>query len=235
MRVNRVYDRLTLQGEGPYSGARCTFVRLYGCNLHCRWCDSAETWDIKGRNGIAYPAPTNHMRMSPSEIAAEVALLDVDLVVVTGGEPLLQREELGELARLLRLNGAEVHIETNGTLSPGHELASQVEHFVVSPKLPSADPGEGAINHAVLRGYVRMGWRRASFKVVVTTPGEVAAVRQLYDSLGVHRRARWVMPEGTNARTVAKHLAGLAEQALDAGLSVSGRQHVMLWGDERGR
>ena len=88
---------------------------------------------------------------------------------------------------------------------------------------------------AVLRQFARMGWHRASFKVVTTCPEDVDAARQLYDDVEVPRRARWVMPEARTARDVSKRLAAMVEHALAAGMNVSSRTHVMLWGDERGR
>lgn len=234
MRVNRVYDRLTIQGEGAHAGRRCTFVRLYGCNLHCVWCDSSETWDTKGRNGIEYPYRANSRTATPHEVAAEIMPLDVDLVVVTGGEPLLQRDELAELARLLRGRGIDTHVETNGTLSPGTELAHWIDYFTVSPKLPSADAGD-AINVPVLAGFARLGWRNAGFKIVVADRDELVEARKLYDEINADRQARWVMPEGIDHDTVEHRMVELTEYALDLGLSVTGRQHVALWGSERGR
>lgn len=235
MRVNRIYDRLTVQGEGPYTGARCTFVRLYGCNLHCAWCDSAETWDIRGRNGTVYRPADNSRGMGAGQVADQVTALDVDLVVVTGGEPLLQRHELIDLAQILRSRNIAVHVETNGTFSPGDALAAQVEHFVVSPKLPSAAAGGRALNLPILSGFARMGWRRASFKTVVMSLDDLAAAHALYEDVGVPRRARWAMPEGITPGKVGTGLADITEAALAYGMSVTGRQHVMLWGDERGR
>jgi len=234
VRVNRVYDRLTVQGEGRYAGARCTFVRLYGCNLHCVWCDSAETWDTKGLNGVAFPYKQNSTTMTPWQVADQVRALDVDMVVVTGGEPLLQREELSELSRILGTHGIAVHVETNGTLSPGDELASRIQHFTVSPKLASAEAGD-AINLPVLASFARMGPLRASFKIVVSSVDEIAEAALLCDLVDVHRLARWVMPEGITPHSVQGGLVELTEAALALGFSVTGRQHVMLWGNERGR
>jgi 7-carboxy-7-deazaguanine synthase len=235
VRVNRVYERLTLQGEGAHAGARCTFVRLYGCNLHCVWCDSAETWDTKGLNGVAYPYKQNSRTLTPWQVADEVRRLDVDLVIVTGGEPLLQRDELSELTRILGTHRIAVHVETNGTLSPGDELAARVEYFTVSPKLASAAAGDQAINLPVLAGFARMGPLRAGFKIVVSSVDEIAEAALLYDLIGAHRRARWVMPEGITPHAVQGGLVELTEAALELGMSVTGRQHVMLWGNERGR
>lgn len=234
MRVNRVYDRTTVQGEGRHTGLRCTFVRLYGCNLHCAWCDSAETWDTRGLNGTAFPYRSNSTTMTPWEVYRELRPLDVDVVVVTGGEPLLQRDELYELTTLLAKHRIAVHVETNGTLPPGPALAEAVEYFTVSPKLPSAQAGD-AIDISVLKQFAELGHERAGFKVVVANVDEVAQAKRLFDLVGVERRARWVMPEGITPHSVQGGLVELTEVALDLGLNVTGRQHVMLWGNERGR
>ena len=210
-------------------------MRLYGCNLHCAWCDSAETWDMRGRNGIVYPPRQNARALSAVQVWELLRPLNVDMVVVTGGEPLVQRDELADLARICQNHGVEVHIETNGTLSPGDRLASRVEHFVVSQKLPSAQAGNGAINLPVLQAYARMGWRRATFKVVCMSLDDLKETADLLAAVGAERRARWVMPEGVSANALAHALPEFTEQALALGFNVSGRQHVMLWGDERGR
>lgn len=238
MRVNRVYDRVTIQGEGPAAGRRCTFVRLWGCNLACRWCDSAQTWDVKGANGIAYPRQENNTDMTVEDVAARVVALDVDLCVVTGGEPLIQSLAVVELAEQLAEQGVATHVETNGTVGPTPTVRDcAIELFVVSPKLASAlaGPLHRVIRPRLLGEWAGLGADRVAFKFVVANRREVDAAARLCDQIGVDRRARWVMPQGISPVVVARGLHDLTEPALAAGFNVSGRSHIMMWGNEEGR
>lgn len=236
MKVNVVYDRVTVQGEGPFAGRRCTFVRLYGCNLHCRWCDTPETWDTTGLIGPVYARGINSTTMSADEIADAVAALDVDLCVITGGEPMVQQRGVVDLAGALTRRGIAAHVETNGTLAPDATCIVAVEHFVVSPKLPSADAGPLSANPGALAVFARLaGTGRASFKFVVSDTDDIDDAAELCDHLGVVRTARWVMPEGIHAADVNRRLADLVEHAMAAGFNVSSRLHVQLWDIEKRR
>ena len=94
---------LSIQGESSFAGRPCAFVRLSGCNLRCRWCDTA----------YAYEGGTPR---SVEDLVAEVrAQKNCHLVEITGGEPLLQAETPNLVARLAEL-GATVLVETNGSL-----------------------------------------------------------------------------------------------------------------------
>lgn len=93
----------SLQGEGPNQGRPCTFIRLSGCNLRCAWCDTAY-------------AKEDGEEMSVGEVLDRVWLLNGKRICITGGEPLLQKEEVLELLRKFGLHGYAVEIETNGTL-----------------------------------------------------------------------------------------------------------------------
>lgn len=97
--VNEIYR--TLQGEGVRSGRPCTIVRLTGCNLRCAWCDTAYAYD-EGRE------------MSLDEMVAAARRQGPRLVLVTGGEPLLQAATPALLKRLCD-EGFEVLLETNGS------------------------------------------------------------------------------------------------------------------------
>lgn len=93
----------SIQGESTYAGLPCVFVRLTGCNLRCVYCDTAYAYE-EGRE------------MSEEQILEAVAGYGIKLVEVTGGEPLLQKEVLPFIERLLDA-GYTVLIETNGSVS----------------------------------------------------------------------------------------------------------------------
>lgn len=101
LRISEVY--LSVQGESTHVGKPCVFVRLTGCNLRCRWCDSAFTFT----GGTVRPLP---------EVVAEAHAFGVPTIEVTGGEPLLQPAALLLMQQLLDL-GHEVLLETSGSKS----------------------------------------------------------------------------------------------------------------------
>jgi 7-carboxy-7-deazaguanine synthase len=93
----------SIQGESTHAGRNCVFVRLSGCNLRCVWCDTTYAF-------------TPGTEMALGEIIAQVqSFQPVNLVEITGGEPLLQNDVYPLMERLLEL-GFEVLLETNGTL-----------------------------------------------------------------------------------------------------------------------
>jgi organic radical activating enzyme len=107
----------SIQGEGTWTGTPAVFVRLAGCNLACDFCDTDYSTKFFA---------------SVEEIVAMVreAGGDCPMVVLTGGEPLAQRETL-DLIEALRRDGRRVHIESNGTIFT--ELPEDV-WLCVSPK-----------------------------------------------------------------------------------------------------
>lgn len=94
---------VSLQGEGKNQGRPCLFIRLAGCNLRCSWCDTPAS-----RSG--------GMTMSVDAILEQVWRTNPSYVCITGGEPLLQAEELEEILSSLSKRGTLIDIETNGTV-----------------------------------------------------------------------------------------------------------------------
>lgn len=107
----------SIQGEGAFTGTPAVFVRLAGCNLSCDFCDTDYS--------LKFFASVDDVVARVREIGS-----DCPMVILTGGEPLAQRETL-ELIRALQRNGRRVHIESNGTIYT--ELPADV-WLCVSPK-----------------------------------------------------------------------------------------------------
>lgn len=96
----------SIQGESTYAGLPCAFVRLTGCNLRCLYCDTQYAYN----EGV---------EMSRGDVVSSVKATGLRLVEITGGEPLLQKEDTLLLIRDLLDEGHEVLIETNGSMSIG--------------------------------------------------------------------------------------------------------------------
>jgi 7-carboxy-7-deazaguanine synthase len=94
----------SIQGESSYAGLPCAFIRLSGCNLRCSYCDTKYSYD-------------EGTEMSVEEIIKHIGSFGVNLVEITGGEPLMQVQETSALAMRLLDAGYEVLVETNGSLS----------------------------------------------------------------------------------------------------------------------
>ena len=100
LRITEIFH--SIQGESSHAGRPCVFVRLTGCNLRCRWCDSEYTF-------------TGGEKMSLHDVMKKVKSYGCNLVEVTGGEPLAQAESL-DLIRTMCDDGMEVLIETSGSI-----------------------------------------------------------------------------------------------------------------------
>lgn len=107
----------TLQGEGFHTGKAAYFIRIGGCDIGCRWCDSKISW-----------SPQIHKMVPIKEIVDHVLETPARSVVVTGGEPTLYNLE--PLTRLLKQHSIETFIETSGA----YPLTGQWDWVCLSPK-----------------------------------------------------------------------------------------------------
>ncbi len=215
----------TIQGEGPSAGRPAGFVRLGRCNLACDWCDSRYTWDWDRYD----PAIELHP-MAASSLVDRLAAMDVDMVVVTGGEPLLQQRHLPPLLEGAKQRGWRVEVETSGTIAP--DLApGLVDQFNVSPKLANSGNQRGRpYRPEVLRAFQATG--RAVFKFVAQQPSDLEEVDAMVRECGLH--PVYVMPEGTDAATLTRRMQQLAAPVLARRWNLTPRLHILLWGDRRG-
>ncbi len=165
-------------------------------------------------------------------MAARVLAFGVPRLVVTGGEPLLQAPAL---ARMIAALGAGLHVEveTNGTVAPGAALDGMVDQYNVSPKLAhSGNPAELALIPERLAAWAADS--RALFKFVIASPEDLNQVKALAQSYAIVPERLFVMPEGTDSRTLRERSRWLAEAAMQAGWRFTDRLHIHLYGDTRG-
>ncbi|WP_189159839.1 7-carboxy-7-deazaguanine synthase QueE [Lentzea pudingi] len=209
---------VSFQGEGPCMGQRCAFIRLSRCNLRCGWCDTPETWDW-----TRFKAAEVSSKVPIAELVSWVLERDVDMVVLTGGEPMLQQDAMAAIAR--GLPGVRVQVETNGTMTPIPELMSLIDLWVVSPKLANSGMSYATrIKPVALKALVETS--RAAFKFVVSDlDSELDEVAKLVDDNGL--APVWVMPEGSTREEVLTGMAELVGPVGERGWNISFRLHIL--------
>lgn len=224
----------TIQGEGPSSGRRCAFVRLVTCNLTCSWCDTPYTWDWKGENGTVYNREEQQVLMTAYEIYQAVKKLDVERVVFSGGEPMMQKAELEEVFRLFADDGIAIEIETNGTILPTPLLFPLITQINCSPKLANSGVILGKRRKIpVLQGLMASGVAVA-FKFVCQSKECLDEVEEIQLEAGIPDRNIWIMPEGRSTEELNTHMEVIADDAIARGWNITPRTHVSIWGAKRG-
>ncbi|MCM8796028.1 MAG: 7-carboxy-7-deazaguanine synthase QueE [Candidatus Omnitrophica bacterium] len=139
----------SIQGEGLYLGERQLFVRFFGCNLECKFCDTKLT---------------SFMEYVPEELLEEIRLYPKDFhsISFTGGEPLLQKDFLKVIMELTHREGHKNYLETNGTLwGELEEVIDNVDIIAMDLKLPGSY-GQGKL-WPVHRKFLKVAQRKEVF------------------------------------------------------------------------
>lgn len=204
----------SIQGEGARAGSPAVFVRLAGCNLHCRWCDTKYSWG-QGAD------------ITEEDLAARILSYNSPGLVITGGEPLLQAPAIEKLLSLLP-DSVFVEIETNGTISPTPALVSRVNQWNVSPKLEHAGNSTPTLCTNVLKDFVATG--HAWFKFVVQGEADWPAIA----ALCLPQERIILMPCATTREQLATARPAVVDMCLHHRVRFGDRLHVALWGDKKG-
>lgn len=153
-KITEVFD--SVQGEGIYLGERQIFVRFYGCNLNCKFCDTKLE---------------SYMEYEPRELFEEIQLYNGNhhSISFTGGEPLMQSDFLKEVLKLTGGTGHRHYLETNGTLVRQLEdVIDYLDIVAMDIKLPSST---GMVNvWGMHRRFLRVASRKEAFvKAIISS------------------------------------------------------------------
>ncbi|MDR0391808.1 MAG: radical SAM protein [Planctomycetaceae bacterium] len=236
MWVREIYQ--SRQGEGIWTGSYSVFVRLLGCPLRCRYCDT-----VYARH---FPNASNYdsdyeigADLSPEEIAGRVLLLDQPHVVLTGGEP-MHSKEITQLTKLLKDFDYKITIETAGIF----HADVVCDLMSISPKLSNARPNENqktdAQQHNEYCSKPEIVQRLiASYnyqlKFVIDTPYDLDEVDLYLAGLqGVIAERVLLMPQATDINTMDEKAIWIIPHCESRGFSYCPRMQIVWYGNKQG-
>ena len=209
LRITEIFR--SIQGESTHAGRPCSFVRLTGCPMRCRWCDSAYTF-------------TGGERMTLDDVMQRVYDFGCQLVEVTGGEPLMQKAAFTLIMRLCD-EGFETLVETGGYVST--ENVDERASIILDVKCP--DSGEAARNHWANLDRLRADKDEVKFVIASQTDWEWA--REVIKRYELEHRTRAVLvsPVWTDV-----NLQQMADWISASGMNVRMQlqMHKIIWGAE---
>jgi 7-carboxy-7-deazaguanine synthase len=211
----------SLDGEGIYIGTPTIFIRFFGCNLSCPFCDTP--FSIKKIDDTVQTVTID------SIVDYILSIPLCKRVVFTGGEPMLQVRKIQMIIDKLEsiIEGKyDYQVETNGTIY-SNVLHSTIV-YAISPKF-----------HALDKKYIEslkewnLSIHRKFFKFVYEGPETVFYIKKLEEEIGgFGHRTIYLMPEGRTFNV--KKYRKCADVCLKNGWSLSIRLQCLLWNDERG-
>ena len=237
----------TIQGEGKLNGIPSLFIRLAGCNLHCTWqtlagniceCDTAYA-AFKVENSFSLPV---------EEIVQTIRHNrgNIDHIVITGGEPFLQADEVRELCRQLKvLAPFHITVETNATIYPEH-VVEHVDFFSLSPKLSGSVPppphtehhDKTRINLPAIQSFIthaRENGKDFQLKFVYSGENDIIEIKNLLARLHDWKKEDiLLMPMGANPDELRLSIPQTLEHCIRNGWRYCDRLHISLFGNKQG-
>ena len=226
MVVNEIF--YSLQGEGKLAGTPSVFIRLAGCPLRCKWCDTKYAWN-----------PDAGSEMSADQIIRKIVDHPTHYAVLTGGEP-MANENVMVLTKALRRAGYHVTVETAGV-----EFVADlpVDLISISPKLSNSTPDnpELAKIHEAKRfrpDIVQslIDAYEYHLKFVVNTPNDLSEIAEYLGKLeNVNPYKVCLMPQAVTPQEYIEKSRWLADYCLQTGFAFSPRLQVLLWPGQKGK
>lgn len=226
MRVSEIF--YSPQGEGTLVGVPSVFVRLAGCPLRCRWCDTKYTWDQTA--GLDY---------SIEKIVEIVQEWPCKFVVITGGEPLIN-PDLPELVRKLKARKKHITIETAGIVFIPDMSCDLMS---ISPKLSNSTPDEAKL--AAIHENARLDTAvlaelidnyEYQLKFVVDSETDLHEIQQTIEEIGnVDLENVMLMPQARTRDELITKSPMVADMCKRNGFAFCQRLQILLWNNERGR
>ncbi len=212
LRITEIF--LSIQGESSHAGRPCAFVRLTGCPMRCVWCDSEYTF-------------TGGERKTFDEIFAQLKEFNCNLVEVTGGDPLAQKNVFPFIARLLD-NGYEVLIETGGFFST--ENVDGRAKIILDVKCPAS--GESERNHWA--NLERLRFDRDEVKFVIADLNDWNFAREVIEKYDLENRTREILISPIFGIENLREIAETVSRS-DLKVRLNLQLHKYIWGaDTRG-
>lgn len=226
MKVNEIF--YSLQGEGFLAGVPSVFVRLAGCPLRCKWCDTKYAW-----------AEDAGQDRSIAEIVEAVCKCHCKFVVITGGEPMVNFE-IRQLARELKAAGKYITIETAG-IAYIPEIACDL--MSISPKLSNSVPAEAeaaTIHNDSRLDLAVLGELIANYhyqlKFVVDSGNDLPEIQEVIEQTGnIDPEMVMLMPQAATRDELLAKSAIVADMCKQTAFAFSQRLQVLLWNNQKGR
>jgi 7-carboxy-7-deazaguanine synthase len=230
MRISEIF--YSLQGEGFLAGVPATFVRLAGCPLRCRWCDTKYGWD---------ESAAAHYTID--KIVKTVQEMPTRFVVVTGGEPMInadltQKSDLPKLIQNLKKAEKHITIETAG-ISFVPDLPCDL--MSISPKLSNSIPEDAEyieahqdarLDSAVLQELLAN--YNYQLKFIVDSQDDLPEIQQVIEEIGnIDLEKVMLMPQAATREEYLLKSPMVAELCRQTGFAFSPRLHLMLWDNTR--
>ena len=226
MQINEIFK--SIQGEGPNFGKPAIFLRTAQCNLKCTWCDTKYTWDWDN-----YDYTKEVKEMTLEEIKEQVLDLEIKHLVITGGEPLLQQDDLADLLSFLKPD-FYVEIETNCTILPNKMLTDLVDQWNVSPKTKnSGNPLELYDNDECY--YFFANQENCFFKYVVEDESDIPEIKKFVTKYNIPENRVQLMTQASTKEEISAREKSISELAKANNFLFSPRLHVAMWGAQRGK
>ena len=226
MEINEIFK--SIQGEGPNFGKPAIFLRTAQCNLKCIWCDTKYTWDWKN-----YDFQKEVKEMTIDEVKDAILDLGIKHLVITGGEPLLQQDDLADLLSFLKPD-FYVEVETNSTILPNKMLTDLIDQWNVSPKTQnSGNPLELYENNECY--YFFANQKNCFFKYVVEDETDIPEIKKFVTKYKIPEKRIQLMTQASTKEEISMKEKSISELAKLNNFSFSPRLHVAKWGSQRGK